>query len=191
MSNEKTSMNYAELFDSLHPHFFEQAHILALPPESVFSEQILDLAGFDPDAFRIPVPDAVTFGTAGGADADLRDAVRQVEGNWVQYFTPDQTAFCAFAGRKVVSFCILDDMGRHSGLRIGGPGCVGTVPEYRRRGIGLETVRLATALLRREGFDRSWIHYTQVDRWYEKLGYETVLRWNRGGILWEKDPRDP
>ena len=84
MSNEKTSMNYAELFDSLHPHFFEQAHILALPPESVFSEQILDLAGFDPDAFRIPVPDAVTFGTAGGADADLRDAVRQVEGNWVQ-----------------------------------------------------------------------------------------------------------
>ncbi len=184
-------MDYTALFNSLHPGFFDQAHIRVLPPEEVFAEQVLDLSAFSPDAFSISFPAAVTFGTAGGAEASLRDAVRRVDGDGLQYFTRDQTAFCAFDGTKVVSFCILDDMGRHGGLRFGGPGCVGTVPEYRRRGIGLETVRRATALLKREGFDRSWIHYTHVDRWYAKLGYETVLRWNSGGILWAKGPRDP
>ena len=64
--------------------------------------------------------------------------------DWVPYFSPSNRFLCAFAQDKIVSFCILDDMGTYDGFHIGGPGCVGTVPEYRKRGIGLETVRLAT-----------------------------------------------
>ena len=91
--------------------------------------------------------------------------------------------FCAFDGDRTAAFCFLSDMGRYQGLRIGGPGCVGTVPEDRRQGIGLEMVRRATEILRRDGFDLSWIHYTHVGPWYMKLGYRPVLRWNSGGLL--------
>ena len=77
----------------------------------------------------------------------------------------------------------MDDWGMHDGLRISGPGCVGTVPAYRKKGIGLEMVRRATIMLKEEGFDLSWIHYTHIGPWYEKLGYRTVLRWNGKGFI--------
>ena len=64
--------------------------------------------------------------------------------DWVPYFSRGTRILCAFDTGHIVSFCILDDMGTYDGVHIGGPGCVGTVPEYRKRGIGLETVRLAT-----------------------------------------------
>ena len=91
--------------------------------------------------------------------------------------------YCAFDGEKVVSFCILDEMGICQGLRIAGPGCVGTVPAYRKKGIGLKMVQNATAILKDRGYDISYIHYTQVGHWYARLGYRTVLRWNCRGIL--------
>ena len=94
---------------------------------------------------------------------------------------------CALDGGRVVSFCLVGEFltvergGRT--IRIGGPGCVGTVPDHRRRGIGLKLVENATLLLKQEGFDYSWIHYTGVAPWYRKLGYRPVLRWNRSGFL--------
>ena len=69
---------------------------------------------------------------------------------------------------------------------VGAPGCVGTVPACRRKGIGLKMVQNVTAILKRESYDLSCIHYTGVAPWYGKLGYETVLRWNRNGFLNEK-----
>lgn len=69
------------------------------------------------------------------------------------------------------------------GIHIGGPGCVGTIPEYRRRGIGLEMIRRATEILRKDGYDLSWIHYTPLERWYSKLGYRAILRWNCRGFV--------
>ena len=113
----------------------------------------------------------------------MHSAVSLVVPNWVQHFKEDSRFWCAFDGGRIASFCILDDMGVIEGLRIGAPGCVGTVPEYRGRGIGLEMVRGATETLRREGYDLSWIHFTHLERWYSKLGYRTVLRWNSKGIL--------
>ena len=177
-------MNYTDLFNDMHPGFFDQAHIRALPAGSVYAEQVLDLKVFDPDAVHIPCPEGIAFGLYRDDPDALREAVGQVEEGWVQYFGAQDRVLCACDGERIASFCIVDDMGRHLGLRVGGPGCVGTVPEYRRLGIGLELVRRATALLRREGFDLSYIHYTGVDRWYARLGYETVLRWNRDGIVW-------
>lgn len=37
--------------------------------------------------------------------------------------------------------------------------------------------------LKRDGFDLSWIHYTHLEKWYMKLGYEPVLHWNCKGFL--------
>ncbi len=62
-------------------------------------------------------------------------------------------------------------------IRIAGPGCVGTVLKFRNQGIGLEMVRRVTQLLKEEGYDWSYIHYTGVADWYARLGYERVLRW--------------
>ena len=113
--------------------------------------------------------------------APLREAVKEVSSNWPEYFTEKSRVYCAMDGDEVASFCLVDDWGTHFGLRVGAPGCVGTVPRYRRRGIGLRMVQLATGILAREGFDLSWIHYTGVAPWYARLGYETVLRWNARG----------
>jgi len=113
----------------------------------------------------------------------LHQAVAQVNADWVKYFREGGRILCAMDGENVASFCNISDMGRHLGLRIGGPGCVGTVPQYRKKGIGLELVRRATLMLQQDGFDLSWIHFTYVERWYMKLGYQPVCRWNSGGIL--------
>ena len=37
--------------------------------------------------------------------------------------------------------------------------------------------------LKEEGYDYSYIHYTAVAPWYEKLGYETIIKWNAKGII--------
>ena len=63
---------------------------------------------------------------------------------------------------------------------------MGTLPEYRGHQIGLKMVQLATGIVQRRGFDIAYIHYTHIDHWYAKLGYKTVLRWNRDGVLWDQ-----
>ena len=170
-----------DLFLSLHPGFFERESIRSLPLEDVSEEQILDLHAFSPDALSIPCPEKITFGFYQGEMAPLHEAVRSVSKGWAQYFTPDKDIYCAFDGEKIASFCLLDDFGQYQGLRIGGPGCVGTVPAYRRQGIGLKMVQKGTAILKERGYDLSYIHYTGVGRWYERLGYETLMFWNAAG----------
>ena len=72
-------------------------------------------------------------------------------------------------------------------IKIGGPGCVGTVFGYRRQGIGLKMVQDVTRILKDEGYDISYIHYTGVAHWYAKLGYQSILKWDRHGILKTSD----
>ena len=38
-------------------------------------------------------------------------------------------------------------------------------------------------ILKEEGYDYSYIHYTGVAPWYEKLGYQTFAKWNKNGVL--------
>lgn len=176
-------MHYAKLFHDLHPAFFQEESIRALPRDWVFTELIMDLRKNLPQMTLPHCPDEITFGEYHGELTVLHDAVRQVDNDWVQYFREGHRFYCAFAKERIVAFCNLADMGHYQGLHIGGPGCVGTIPEFRRQSIGLEMVRLATKALRQDGFDLSWIHYTHLAHWYEKLGYQPVLRWNRDGIL--------
>ena len=178
-------MNYSELFNSLHPDFFKDKSIRSLPKEWIFTELVMDLRVDLPQATASHCPSKITFGEYHGDLAVLHDVVRKVDEGWVQYFNKGCRFYCAFDGEMIVSFCIIDDMGCFQGLHIGGPGCVGTIPEYRRQGIGLEMVRLATEIMRQEGFDISWIHYTHLANWYMKLGYKPVLRWNCDGIFKE------
>lgn len=176
-------IDYAAMFHVLHPGFFASESIRGLSPEYVFEEQILDLRAFRADQPPLPCPPGVTFGLYSGDMETLHAAVRQVDEDWVQYFNEGDQVYCAYEGGQVVSFCNLDEFGTYEQLRIGGPGCVGTIPSHRKRGIGLKMVQNATAMLKRSGFDLSYIHYTHVGHWYAQLGYETILRWNANGIL--------
>lgn len=182
------AVDYRRLFDGMHPGFFRSAEIRALPEDEVFTELVLDLRRSAPLP-AVGTPEGITFGEYRGDASELRETVRRVDADWPAYFDGHSRAFCAFDGDKPVSFCLLSDWGLWDGLRVGGPGCVGTVPEYRGRGIGLELVRRATNLLQAEGFDLSWIHYTHLADWYRRLGYQPVLRWTRRGLLADEDGR--
>ncbi len=179
-------MNPKEFFQKLQPDFFQQESIRALPADRVFTELVMDLRAMPPQMELTGTVRGITFREYEGELTPLREAVSLVEEDWLPYFTEGERYFCAFSGKTIAAFCCLSDMGRFQNLRIGGPGCVGTVPAFRRQGIGLEMVRQATQILRRDGFDLSWIHYTHLAPWYSRLGYEPVLWWNREGILREK-----
>lgn len=178
-------MNFdaAELFNAVQPGFFEKEYIRSLPEDEIFEEQILDLRTFSPEAVSISCPSHIRFGLYEGDMAKLHAAVCSVDESWLPYYTEKASIYCAFDGDRVVSFCLLDDFGEYQGLRIGAPGCVGTVPEYRRQGIGLKMVQNATAILKQRGYDLGYIHYTGVGHWYARLGYETLLKWNARGII--------
>jgi GNAT superfamily N-acetyltransferase len=178
-------MNYTAMFHHLFPGYFEKDYIRCLPPEDVFDEQVLDLSAWKAEEVQTECPAHITFGLYDGDWETLRAAVHEVEEEWVQYFKPGDRIFCAFDGERVVSFCNLDEFSEYEGLKIGGPGCVGTIPAYRRQGIGLRMVQKATACLKEAGCDLSWIHYTHVGHWYARLGYRTVVRWNALGVVEE------
>ena len=173
------------LFEQMHPEFFEKPWIRSMAEDQVYEELIMDL-----NAPVTPAPEPVgdvTFGWWDGTDLDgLKAIVGEVSSNWPQYYLPDSPVYCAFCDGKIVSFCLVHDMGvfevEGRKVRIGGPGCVGTLPAYRRRGIGLKMVEKATQILKERGFDYSYIHYTGVGPWYAKLGYELILQWDKHGL---------
>ena len=175
------------LFNSMRPDFFEREYIRALPGEEIFDEMILPLADFDADKYEKIFDSSVTFGIYNGSLDKIRKIVEKVDEDWAQYYNGDERIYCGYVHGEPVSFCQISDMGAHSingrELKIGGPGCVGTLPEYRGRGIGLTMVDHVTRILKEEGYDLSYIHFTYVAEWYGKLGYKTVLQWNRNGIL--------
>lgn len=175
-------VNWKALFDALHPGFFEKDSIRKLPKKHLWEEMVLWLEDFSPEAVEIPVDGNITYGYWDGSLGDLRREVARVDASWPELYTEKTRVYCAFDGGRLAGFCMLEDMGEFDGLRIAGPGCVGTVPEFRRRGIGLKMVQNATAILKDEGCDLSYIHYTGVGPWYARLGYRTVLKWNGKGI---------
>lgn len=176
-------MHAEDVFHSLFPGFFQDGGIRSLPENEVFTELVMDLRECRPDTTQLHDCPGITFGEYHGKLEPLHHAVRQVDEDWVQYFVEGDSFYCAMEEGKIVAFCCLSDLGWFQGLHIGGPGCVGTIPAYRRRGIGLAMVQRATEALWQKGFDFSWIHYTHLEHWYRKLEYRPVLRWNSSGII--------
>lgn len=183
-------MNKSELitlFSNMHPRFFEADHIRSLPEEYIFDEMILPLEEFDASVYDKNFDNSVSFGFYDGDIAELANAVGAVDNGWPQYFRKGERIYCGFKDGNIASFAIISDLGTHNvngrSIRIGGPGCVGTLPQYRDFGIGLTLVKNVTEILKNEGYDYSYIHYTYVAPWYEKLGYKVALQWNKNGIL--------
>jgi len=177
------NLDYRDMFTHLFPGFFERESIRGLPAQNVAEEMILELSDFSADALVINCPPHITFGLFEGDIDALHEAVREVDEDWVQYFSAGDRIYCAYDNGKVVSFCLIDDFGSYGERKVGGPGCVGTIPSCRRQGIGLKMVQNATAILKESGYDISYIHYTGVAGWYAHLGYETILKWNRNGFV--------
>ncbi|MGN0649854.1 MAG: GNAT family N-acetyltransferase [Oscillospiraceae bacterium] len=180
------NQQYIDLFSSMHPDFFTRDSIRCLGDEC-FDEMILALEEFDESRYCKELSDEVSFGYYNGDFGEFLRAVKDVEKSWVDIFSREHEIYCGYIGGEIASFCIVENMGAHQfngkSCRIGGPGCVGTVPKYRNRGIGLTMVKNVTQILKDEGYDYSYIHYTGVAQWYEKLGYKTILRWNGSGIM--------
>lgn len=158
---------------------FEQRMGCRVCAEGIFAEMSMPLGAYQEKTAPIS---GVTYEFYRGDMETLRAAVRQVDEEWVQYFTGDSPVLCGFQNGKLASFCIVEEasscMIAAPGIRIGSIGCVGTVPEYRSRGIGLRMVDLAAVHLQKEGFDKAYIGYTHIDRWYAQLGYRTFARFS-------------
>jgi len=142
------------------------------------AEMELLLKDFSESAFKLAVPDNVTFGFEESGSERLKRAVAESVPEWERYFD-GADVFCGFMGGEIASFCIVGEwepsVVSDGILRTGSIGCVGTVPRYRRCGIGLKTVALAAQELKNQGFGKCFIHYTGVYDWYAKIGARTVL----------------
>ena len=178
---------YLDLFNKMHPGFFDSDAIRRIPSEWIYEEMILDLRKCNITQYDKDYGDNVSFGYYTGDMNDLLAAIEKVVPSWIPLFDGKNRVYCGFSNGEIASFCLVEDMGKHhignNLIKVGGPGCVGSVPEYRNLGIGLCMVRNVTQILKEEAYDISYIHYTGVPKWYEKLGYQTVLRWNKNGIL--------
>ena len=177
---------YILLFNSIYPDHFEREVVRGLREGSVFEEMILPLNEFNIHKYDKKFDAGITFGFYNGGLGELKKEVEKVNPKWVKFFDGNQRVYCGYIDKKVASFCLLEDMGVHnidrSKIKIGGPGCVGTLPEYRNRGIGLTMVKRATQILKEEGYDYSYIHFTSVTQWYGKIGYKTSIKWDKNGV---------
>ena len=182
-----TKEQWATLFNEIHPGYFERDYVKRVADDEPASEMFLDLNSFDEHSYAKSFLENITFGYYNGDFKELLTAVEKVMPHWVPLFSEKSRVYCGFVDGKIASFCMIENFGEHtvSGnkLKIGGPGCVGTVPEYRDRGIGLTMVKNVTNIIKDEGYDLSYIHYTYETGWYAKLGYKVVLSWTGKGII--------
>ncbi len=171
----------------MHPDFFKQKHIQHIPDGVESEEKVLDLKTEEILPVTGVLPENVTFGYYTGDRQELLNCVKEVDEYWPEFFQEEDPVYCAYVNGEIASFCLVEDMCRFNlngqTLKIAGPGCVGTRPQYRKQGIGRTMIRKVTEILQEKGYDYSYIHYTGVAPWYAKLGYRTVLKWDRNGIL--------
>ncbi len=176
------------LLESIYPHFFERENIKNLPDEWICDEMVLFLDEFEPDIYHKKLDEHISFGCFEGDLADLKKEVAKIVEYWVDFYNGKHRAYCGYVDGKIASFCLIEDMGEHvingCKIKVGGPGCVGTLPEYRNKGIGMTMVKKVTQILKNEGYDCSYIHFTGVPLWYEKIGYKSSVKWNKNGVIY-------
>ncbi len=157
------------------PFFEKQGYTIGGCP---FNEMELDLSRFTLSETKLS--DEITFGFYEGDIGSLHRAVFDVDEEWVQYFTDEQLFFCGYVSGELASFCIVGTdehcLLSDGKIKVGSVGCVGTIPKFRGRGIGLRMVALASEYLKKQNCDKVFIHYTHIDKWYRKLGARVFQR---------------
>lgn len=168
-----------EYYDRAGVRFFKRRGYTS---QGYYEDMFLDLKDFDINNTKYNEDiDSIEFKYYDGSMEDLHKAVARVEKGWVDCFGIPEYVFVAMKGDKICSFCNIspNDVTRLSADNtvVGNIGCVGTVPEMRKKGIGLTLVAKATQILKDKGTNVVHIHYTGVAPWYRKLGYETYAYW--------------
>ena len=167
-----------EQWNDMRCHFFEKRGYNA---SNGCIEMKMELSDFSED--KTPeYPDDVKFGYCTEDKSDeLREAVNQINPEWLQFFDNGSPVFTAEKDGKLVGFCIVDvnadtviSTGKNN---IGMIGCVGVLPSYRRHGIGLAMVAKAMLDVKSQGCDEVFIHYTYLDWWYGRLGFKTFMHY--------------
>ncbi|MBQ8780328.1 MAG: GNAT family N-acetyltransferase [Oscillospiraceae bacterium] len=152
-------------------------------------EMALELEDFS--AERADIPEDTEFRLYKGDKAELLEAVKAVDPDWVEYFRYAEDIFAAEYKGKLAGMCILgfDDvcLASGDGFKTGNIGCVGVIPEMRRKGIGLAMVAKAAELIKSKGCKNAFIHYTHLEKWYGKLGAETMVYCAFSGKKFSKD----
>ena len=143
----------------------------------------IDTADFDRGALTIPKPENVTYRFAAEEDKEaLLSAVEQVVPEWVGLYRGyEGEVLLAVCEGEIAAFEMLDGKGGFfsaSAKKHGSIGCVGTVPKFRRRGIGLDMTAQSVEILKNRGCDRVQLLYLVFDKWYGKLGFKiTSTQW--------------
>ncbi|MBH1941509.1 GNAT family N-acetyltransferase [Mobilitalea sibirica] len=161
-----------------HNYFFEKFGYTA---NNGCLEMVMQLKNYNLEHLNIELyPKNISFEYWTKKDkTELLKAVKEVEEDWVTYFEYDLPIYVAMEHGTCVGFTILsfDDTTLCSNgyNKVGMFGCVGVIPSKRSCGIGLAMVAHGTNELRKNGCDESYIHYTYLDKWYSKLGYQPIL----------------
>jgi GNAT superfamily N-acetyltransferase len=125
-----------------------------------------------PPEITVPIPDGVTFDVQPVND-EILAAVEAVEKSWLGVYksTPEDVLLAKLNG-IIAGFCIPAGWTRFDPDRdAGSVSCVGVLPEYRNRGIGLAMVSEALRYLTDNGCTRAELLYTSIPHWYGKLGF--------------------
>lgn len=142
-------------------------------------EMLMKLEDFQMNKLTLHGGDIAEYGWYDGDMEAMKAAVSLVDEGWTQYFINPRNIYVAKVNGEIASFCLVDTNCQNYLTdqygKVGMPGCVGTVPKYRNKGIALEMIARATEYLKMQGMDVSFIFYTGVAQWYKKLGYKTFL----------------
>lgn len=142
-------------------------------------EMLMPLKNFSMEGYAYHGHDIAEYGWFDGDIKEIQGAVSLVEEDWVQYYNDTNKIYVGRVDGEIASFCLVDENCQNYLTdkygKIGMPGCVGTVPKYRDKGIGIEMVANVTKYLKEKGMDVSFIFFTGVAKWYSKIGYETFL----------------
>ncbi len=136
----------------------------------------LDTEKFDINSLDIPVPENVTYRYARESEHDkVIEAVKKVVPDWVQYYeNTEDKILIALCDGEIAAFELINEYGgifTKGNIKHGCIGCVGTVPQFRNRGIGLYMTAVGADLLKTEGCDSIQLLYVERVKWYGKIGF--------------------
>ena len=142
-------------------------------------EMLMKLATFCYDENKFRGHLCAEYGWYKGDTDTIKKAVAEVDEGWVKYFEAGSRIYVATVDGEIASFCLVSTDNSNyltdAFGRVGMPGCVGTVPKFRNRGIAIEMIARVTQFLKDSGMDISFIFFTGVAEWYKKLGYEAFM----------------